>query len=501
MISVSVPPVQKLSVFMTNTMMRSHHGYGHRHLLVQSSSILFFLGTLAAAQAASDILTKGSNLTDGETLVSANGSFTLGFFSTRGMPERRYLGIWFTVSNSSTDAVCWVANRDRPLGDTSGVLAISDTGNLLLVDGSGRTAWSSNTTAGAASLTVKLLESGNIVLFDGNGEGREDDVVVKLWQSFDHPTNTLLPGAKIGINLWSGGGWSLTSWRSPDDPSSGDLRYVMVRRGGLLPEIMMLDSSDAIRYRTGVWNGRWFSGVPEMYYSYSDRFVFQVTVSPSEVSFSYTAKPGAPSLSRVVLNGSTGKAERAMWEPDKHGWVDYFQGPRDDCDDYNMCGHSGVCNQTAASTAWPCSCIQGFVPVSPSDWDRRYASGGCRRNMSLDCSDDNGTTTDWFVRLAGVKLPDTLNSSLDTSVVTMDECRARCLANCSCVAYAAADMRGGGDGTGCIMWPENLTDLRYVDGGQTLYLRQARPAFGMNFSEIHVSRKTKTIYIWNRESA
>jgi hypothetical protein len=87
----------------------------------------------------------------------------------------------------------------------------------------------------------------------------------------------LLPGAKIGINLWSGGGW-----RSPDDPSPGDLRYVMVTRGGLLlPEIMMLDSSGDIRYRAGVWNGRCFSGVPEMYYSYSDRFVFHVTASPA----------------------------------------------------------------------------------------------------------------------------------------------------------------------------------------------------------------------------
>jgi hypothetical protein len=41
-----------------------------------------------------------------------------------------------------------------------------------------------------------------------------------------------------------------------------------------------------------------------------------VTVSPSEVSFSYAAKPGTPSLSRVVLNCSTAKAEHAVWEPD-----------------------------------------------------------------------------------------------------------------------------------------------------------------------------------------
>ncbi|ONM13387.1 Receptor-like serine/threonine-protein kinase SD1-8 [Zea mays] len=279
------------------------------------------------------------------------------------------------------------------------------------------------------------------------------------------------------MNLWSGGGWSLTSWRTPTTPRRGN-SGTRWSGEGLLPEIVMLDSSDAIKYRTGVWNGRWFSGIPEMN-SYSNMFVFHVTVSQSEVSFSYAANAGAPpSLSRVLLN-YTAEAVRVVWVPDKRGWANFFTGPREDCDHYNRCGHSGVCNQTAASTAWPCSCVQGFVPVSSSDWDGRDPSGGCRRNVSLDCG-DNGTT-DGFVRLPGVKLPDTLNSSLDTSI-TLDECRARCLANCSCVAYAAADVQGGGDdvGTGCIMWPENLTDLRYVAGGQTLYLRQATPPSGRN---------------------
>ena len=83
--------------------MRSHHGHDH-HLLLPS--LLISLATFAAAaQPAPDILNPGTNITDGETLVSANGTFTLGFFAP-GAPTRRYLGIWFTVTNSS-DAV-WV---------------------------------------------------------------------------------------------------------------------------------------------------------------------------------------------------------------------------------------------------------------------------------------------------------------------------------------------------------------------------------------------------------
>ncbi|CAL5025269.1 unnamed protein product [Urochloa decumbens] len=461
---------------MTNTM-RSHLHHNNRlPVLAQScvlQVILIFFGTFAAAhQVASDTLSKGSNLTDGQTLVSANGTFTLGFF-TRGAPARRhYLGIWFTVSNSSTDAVCWVANRDRPLGDTSGVLVVTETGSLVLLDASGRTAWSSNTAAGAASsspTTAQLLETGNLVL-------RSTDDDVRVWQSFDHPTNTLLPGAKIGMNLWSGGGWSLTSWRAPDDPSPGSLRYVMSVRGGL-PEMVMLDSSNATKYRTGVWNGLWFSGIPEMQ-SYSDKLAFQVTVSPSEVSYSYSIRSGGP-LTRLVLM-DTPLVQRFIWDPRRHWWTVIFKGPRDNiCDAYAKCGPSGMCDQSAAATSSSfCSCVhqQGFSPVSPPDWNMGDTSRGCRRNVPLDCG-DKSSSTDWFAAVTGVKLPDTLNASLDMGI-TLDRCRERCLANCSCAAYAAADIRGGGGGSGCLMWPENLVDLQYLGGGQTLYLRLAKSGSG-----------------------
>ncbi|VAH53618.1 unnamed protein product [Triticum turgidum subsp. durum] len=72
-----------------------------------------------------------------------------------------------------------------------------------------------------------------------------------------------------------------------------------------------------------------------------------------------------------------------------------------------------------------------------------------------------------------MKLPDTQNASVDMGV-TLEECRARCLANCSCLAYAAADIRGGGDGTGCVMWAYAIVDLRLVDRGQNLYLRLSK---------------------------
>ncbi|KAE8811354.1 putative serine/threonine-protein kinase receptor [Hordeum vulgare] len=434
-------------------------------------SVLFVsLGTtsLAGVSSPPDKLNDGRrNITDGEMLVSAGGSFTLGFFSP-GAPSRRYVGIWFSAS---TDAVVWVANRDSPLNDTAGVLAIDGAGRLILLDGSGRTAWSSSNTTNRGSTSslsaeARLLESGNLVVV------RDESSGAVLWQSFDHPSNTLIAGMRLGRNPQTGAEWSLRSWRSPDDPATGDCRRAMDTRG--LPDCVSW-RGDAKKYRTGPWNGLWFSGVPEMA-SYSDMFTNQVVVRADEVAYVFNATAAAP-FSRLVLS-EDGVIQRLAWDGGSRVWNVFAQAPRDVCDDYAKCGAFGLCNVNTASTLF-CGCVQGYVPVSPAHWSMREAAAGCRRNAPLDCRDGGAATTDGFVVVPGVKLPDTDNATVDVGA-TLEGCRARCLANCSCVAYAAADIRGGGGGSGCVIWVGHIVDVRYVDKGQDLYVRLAKSELAVN---------------------
>ncbi|CAM0148062.1 unnamed protein product [Urochloa decumbens] len=413
----------------------------------------------SAAGTTPDTLNNGGNITDGETLVSSGGSFTLGFFSPTGVPAKRYLGIWFTAS---PDAVCWVANRDTALSDdTSGSLVIGSTGILRLLDGSGQAVWSSTTTSPAPDAVAQLLDTGNLVV-------REQSSGSILWQSFDHPSNTLLAGMRLGKNPQTGAEWSLTSWRAPDDPSPGDCRRVMDTKG--LPEGVSWQGNVKV-YRTGPWNGLWFSGIPEMP-SYSDLFSNQVIVRPDEIAYIFNAATAEAPISRFVLN-EVGVLQRLAWDPASGVWNTFTQSPRDECDGYAMCGAFGLCNVNTSSTLI-CSCILGFSPVSPTQWSMRESRGGCRRNVPLECG--NGTTTDGFMVLRGVKLPDTDNTTVDMSS-TLDECRARCLANCSCVAYAPADIRGDGGGSGCVMWKDDIVDVRYIENGQDLYVRLAKSEF------------------------
>jgi hypothetical protein len=279
---------------------------------------------------------------------------------------------------------------------------------------------------------------------------------VILWQSFDHPSDTLLPGMKIGKNLWTGGGWSLSSWRSPRDPSPGRYRYTTDARG--VPENVLLDG-DVERYRTGPWNGLWFSGVPEMT-TYADMFAYQLTRSPGEVTYGYTARPGAPFSSLLLTD--TGVVQRhhvrvAHLLPGAQGRVRPVRQVRRVHVVLRM--PQGVRPRVPRGVE-----DEGFVGRMPPE---RVAREHCRQR-------------DGFLLLRGVKLPDTSEASVDAAI-TLEECGARCLANCSCVAYAPVDIRGGGAGSGCIIWTKGLVDLRYVGRGQNLYLRSAKSELGMPF--------------------
>lgn len=92
-------------------------------------------------------------------------------------------------------------------------------GNLVVLENE-VIIWSSNASvpASAMSSTIGLLmDSGNFVLQLG-----EELDINPLWQSFDHPSDPLLPGMKINLNKRTGQQRRLTSGSAVDDPKPGN---------------------------------------------------------------------------------------------------------------------------------------------------------------------------------------------------------------------------------------------------------------------------------------
>ncbi|CAI0467933.1 unnamed protein product [Linum tenue] len=371
------------------------------------------------------------SIADGSLLISKGGKFALGFFSP-GRSRGRYLGIWYHEIPNRT--VVWVANRDNPISGTSGVLSLNGYCNLFLYSNSSSRlpAWSANALAGSKGpCLAQLLDSGNLVLMEGG-----TSKMATVWQSFDNPTDTFLPGMKVGLNRTTGVSRFLTSWRSVDDPGTGQFSYKLNPSGS--PQLFL--------YR-GI-NPYW-RNVPFPWKSYE---LFNDSFVNNELELSYSYTPGdASALMRVVID-PLGLLKFLAWDHGDGEWKVFFSSPKQMCDFYGSCGPNGKCYSSIVFP-YECACLPGYEPRYPRNWKLRDGSSGCVRKQlesSSICGSGEG-----FVRVEKVKIPDTSAAAWMNLSVSKLNCEAECRKNCSCSAYATYD---NGKGTSCWTWHGELMD-------------------------------------------
>lgn len=410
-----------------------------------------------------DLITPTQFLTGDQTLVSARQQFELGFFSPI-KSNNWYIGIWYKKIGERT--IVWVANRDAPLKNSTGILKISDDdSNLVLVDETGNSVWSSNhsSTIAAGTTVGELLDNGNFLLRRAN----DDNATNYLWQSFDYPTDTLLPGMKLGWDSKTGLNRFLTSWKGADDPSTGSHSFKLHING--FPEVYLTDEQK-IDYRSGPWNGVRFSGVPEM--KPNPLFTFLFVMKPEEeIAYSFGVNDETV-YSRLVVR-HYGPLQRFIWTPASETWTLFWYAPKDQCDDYRECGAYGICD---TNTSPICQCLKGFEPKNHDAWYLRDGSDGCVRVSKLDCG------TDGFLTLKSVKSPESGAAFVDREM-NLDQCAELCRKNCSCRGYSSANITGGG--SGCVIWADDLYDMRQyaaAEGGQDFYFRVNAADLGMCLS-------------------
>ncbi|KAK1421236.1 hypothetical protein QVD17_23421 [Tagetes erecta] len=406
------------------------------NLLFQLHSPLLISIFITCAAAVDTIALNQIIKDNGHTIVSAAGNFKLGFFSP-GSSKNRYVGIWYNKISPPT--VVWVANRETPLNDTTGELSVSR-GGLQLRNGNNMVVWSTNS-SGSFSLVAQLLDTGNLVLQDQG---------VFIWQSFDYPRDTLLPGMRIGIDLIERKDTYLTSWNSDDDPSAGPYTLRVDPNG--YPQLF--ETKDpGLPSRFGPWNGVTLNGMPDLgvnstqfVYNEKEKYYVYNLVNNSLVPRMHLKPDGTIALYQINRSQSLTLISTAT---------------NDICAPYSICGPNGVCN---ISNVPSCKCLDGFEPRRPDEWNIAIWLSGCQRIKPLACG--HGVT---FVGNAILKFPNT-NQSWYKQNMTLDECQAECRKNCSCTAYANSDVRHGG--SGCLLWYNDLMDIR-VDDEQTqpLYIR------------------------------
>ncbi|KAM4113075.1 hypothetical protein ACJW30_05G191000 [Castanea mollissima] len=413
------------------------------------SVLLLLLSLLFPICVSLDTITPDQPIKDGQTLVSNQKTFALGFFSPGN-------------SNRITD---------NPLNDSSGILSINSQGNLVLhTQNQKLPIWSTNIVSVSSknySISMaQLVDVGNLVLVQQHSQR-------VLWQSFDYPTNTILPFMKVGLDRQTGLSQYLTSWKSQDNSKIGKYSFKIDPIGD--PQLLLYKGRTPL-WRTGTWSSQGLIGVPEMK---SKLYISPMNVSfvnnQDKITIMYSiTKPDDYSKIIFVL-GESGAFRRYTWG-------------NESCDIYLKCSPNSYCDPYNRGE-FDCTCLPGFEPKSPLDWWIRDGSSGCVRNQGVStCKSGEG-----FVKLAHVKVPDTSIAHVDMSL-SLKECEQDFLRNCSCTAYTSVDESE--EGFGCLTWHGDLVDIRtFFDEGQDLYIRVDAVVLAQYAKKNGLAPKTKMLVI------
>ncbi|XP_061371358.1 putative receptor protein kinase ZmPK1 [Gastrolobium bilobum] len=377
-------------------------------------------------------------------MLSPNGMFSAGFYA---VGDNAYsFAIWFSESNDQTQnaTAVWMANRDQPVNGKGSKLSLLDNGNLALMDADGSLVWSTNTVS-SSSVHLSLDDVGNLVLRVGEGDG--DGVI--LWQSFDFPTDTLVPQQVFTRYA------KLVSSRSDTNKSSGFYS-------------LFFDSDNILRL---LYDGPEVSALywpdPWLLSWQANRAVYnnsRVAVMDSLGNFSssdeltfMTSDYGTVIQRRVTVDydGNIRVYSR------RHGgekWSITWQSTSRPCRIHGICGPNSLCLYNAISGI-KCTCLPGYKMTNDGDW-----AYGCEPKFSFTCN----KTESRFLTITNVELYG-YDSGYMTNF-TLDQCKELCLQLCDCKGIQYSYEYGTGTYT-CYPKLKLQNGYRTPDFNGDLYLR------------------------------
>uniref|UniRef100_A0A5B7AA86 Receptor-like serine/threonine-protein kinase n=2 Tax=Davidia involucrata TaxID=16924 RepID=A0A5B7AA86_DAVIN len=388
--------------------------------------LLLLLPFSTTAQTYSNV-TLGTSLTasdNNSSWLSPSGEFAFGFqkIGTGGF----LLAIWFNKIPEKT--ITWSANGNNLAQEGSKIQLTTD-GRFVLSDPRGQQIWDANL-GGNGVAYAAMLNSGNLVVASNDS--------ATLWQSFDEPTDTILPTQILSQ------GSRLVARFSETNYSSGRFEFILQTDGNLVlyTTNFPLDSPN-----TAYWSTKTVGSGFQVIYNLSGYI-------------SLTARNGSVLNTTVASNAASTSQfyQRAILEYDgvlrqfvypksasstggwPMAWSSLSFTPPDICMSImqntggGACGFNSYC--VLGNEQRPkCECPSGYIFIDPND-----ELSGCKPNFVPQNCDQESQETDLFGfnDMANTDWP--LSDYEYFQPVTEDWCRRACLSDCFC---AVAIFRNG----------------------------------------------------------
>ncbi|OMO66783.1 hypothetical protein COLO4_30392 [Corchorus olitorius] len=242
-----------------------------------------------------------------------------------------------------------------------------------------------------------------------------------LWQSFDYPTDTLLPGMKLGIDFKTGHKWSLTSWISDEVPATGSFTL----GGDPSASQLIIWWQGNIYWTSGNWrnSSRGFAFVPELSTEANHEFSYIANENQRYFAFSVNKN-----INRTNLSSS-----------------------------YYSIASSGEILEGSSIAPFG-RCFSAMSQLYSSPWSVR--DSGCISQTVPECRR--------FSVVSTVKLKTSPGGKFkfdEYQNMSLYDCGAKCYSDCSCVAFASDKQTAS-----CEIWSPGLSFKSYSFTKQTRQL-------------------------------
>uniref|UniRef100_A0A0C9S462 Receptor-like serine/threonine-protein kinase n=1 Tax=Wollemia nobilis TaxID=56998 RepID=A0A0C9S462_9CONI len=332
-------------------------------------------------------------------MISQDGTYSVGFYSVG--ENAVGFAIWYS---DMVDTVVWMANRDQPVNGRNSRLRLQKDGDLVLSDAGGTVVWRTNT-KGHRVREVKLPNTGNLVLL-----GSSADI---LWQSFDSPTDTLLPEQPFTKDT------QLLSRADLGTYKSGYYRFYFNEDNylGLIYTSPNLSS----KYWPHPWlnafdNGRTTYNITRL------ATLHRSGIFNSSDQFTFIASDHGESHLRRLTMDFDGNLRLYSLDKQNRSWRITWIALPEQCRVHGYCGPNGLCVYTPKPK---CMCLPGFEMVDPTDWFQ-----GCRLIKELSCGPKSTKL---------LRLPYTDYYGFDKTgygVSSFEECEKICMDDCYCLGFS-----------------------------------------------------------------
>ncbi|WCJ38211.1 G-type lectin S-receptor-like serine/threonine-protein kinase At5g24080 [Euphorbia peplus] len=361
------------------------------------------------------ILKHGSSLSvqnREDTLVSPNEVFSAGFYP---LGTNAYcFAVWYSkpsCTRSNCTAI-WMANRDFPVNGRSSKISLQENGNLVLTDAGKSIAWSTDSVSHFSTQLI-LSDLGNLVL--------QNTENVVLWQSFDSPTDTLLPLQEFNKDM------KLVSSRSRTNVSSG--LYKLFFNSDNLLRLLYEDEKVSSMY----WPDPWLVSWATTRFSYnSTRVAF---LNPegkftSSDNLTFLAADYGSILQRRLTLDFDGNLRLYSRKENSLTWLVSWVALAKQCMIHGACGPNSQCIHDPVTNGRKCICLPGYKIKDTTDW-----SYGCDPEFNLACTNESH---DADQQVHFIKLSHTEFYGFDYGVYTgytAKQCEELCLSLCNCKGF------------------------------------------------------------------